>query len=99
MEGVGAYRGVSPPAPGEPFQFRWLGPNGGKWGIDRDRDGRIDEWGVISPEELSQELLQAVITRDAKRLESLLVTKENPHPPPPPPAHAAPTHHHPPKPP
>ncbi|HJZ59644.1 MAG TPA: hypothetical protein VKE74_32165, partial [Gemmataceae bacterium] len=77
IDGVEAYREVYPPAPGEPFQFRWLGPNGGKWGIDRDRDGRIDEWGVISPEELSQELLQAVITRDAKRLESLLVTKEN----------------------
>jgi thiol-disulfide isomerase/thioredoxin len=77
VDGQEAYREVYPPAPNEPYQFRWLGPNGGKWGLDRDRDGRVDEWVVISPEELSQELLQAIITRDAKRLDALLPTKEN----------------------
>ncbi|MBY0515047.1 MAG: redoxin family protein [Gemmataceae bacterium] len=76
-DGVEVYREVFDPTPTAPYQFRWLGPNGSKWGIDRDRDGRIDEWGVISPEEVGQELLQAVIARDAKRLEALLVTKEN----------------------
>ena len=44
-----------------------LGPNGGKYGLDHNRDGRIDEWFVISPEEASQELLQAVLTRDPGR--------------------------------
>ena len=77
IDGVEAYREVYPPATGDPYQFRWLGPNGGKWGLDRDRDGRIDEWVVISPEEVSQELLTAVMARDTKRLEALLVTKEN----------------------
>ena len=57
VDGVEAYREVYPPAAGEPYQFRWLGPNGTKWGLDRDRDGKIDEWVVISPEEVSQELL------------------------------------------
>lgn len=76
-DGVEVYREVYDPTPTAPYQFRWLGTNGSKWGIDRDRDGRIDEWGVISPEEVSQELLQAVIARDSKRLEALLVTKEN----------------------
>ena len=52
--------------PGEPYQFRWLGANGTKWGLDKNRDGRMDEWVVISPEELSQELLQAVLTKDAE---------------------------------
>lgn len=77
VDGVEAYREVYDPNPANPFQFRWLGPNGSKWGVDRDRDGRIDHWGVISPEEVSQELLQAVIAKDAKRLEALLVTREN----------------------
>jgi hypothetical protein len=76
-DGVEVYREVYDPTPTAPYQFRWLGPNGSKWGIDRDRDGRIDEWGVISPEEVSQELVQAVIARDAKRIEALLVSKEN----------------------
>jgi thiol-disulfide isomerase/thioredoxin len=75
--GQEAYREVYPPNPKEPFQFRWLGPNGGKWGLDRDRDGKIDEWVVISPEEASQELFDAVRTRDAKRLDALLPTPES----------------------
>ena len=77
VDGIEAYREVYPPAAGEPYQFRWLGPNGSKWGLDRNRDNIIDEWVVISPEEVTQELVRAVATRDAKRLESLLVTKEN----------------------
>jgi hypothetical protein len=77
VDGQEAYREVYPPAANEPYQFRWLGPNGGKWGLDKDRDGRVDEWVVISPEEASQEILQAVISRDTKRLDSLLPTKEN----------------------
>jgi len=77
VDGQEAYREVYPPAPTEPYQFRWLGPNGGKWGLDRDRDGKVDEWVVISPEEVSQELLGAVVGRDAKRLDALLPTKEN----------------------
>jgi thiol-disulfide isomerase/thioredoxin len=75
-DGVESYREVYPPQPGEAYQFRWLGPNGSKWGLDRNRDGVIDDWGVISPEEVSQELLKAVIARDAKRLEALLITPD-----------------------
>lgn len=77
VDGQEAYREVELPDTKEPRQYRWLGPNGGKWGLDKDHDGRIDEWAVISPEEVGQELLQAVITRDAKRLDALLPTKEN----------------------
>jgi hypothetical protein len=77
LNGIEAYREVYPPEPNQPNQFRWLGPNGSKWGLDRDHDGRIDEWWTISPEEVSQELLQAVLTRDVKRAEALVVTKAN----------------------
>lgn len=58
-------------------QFRWLGANGSKWGIDFDEDGRIDSWVAISPEEVSQEILASVITRDAKRLQALMITQED----------------------
>jgi hypothetical protein len=77
LNGVEAYRESYPPQSNEPFQFRWLGPNGTKWGLDRDRDGRVDEWVVMSPEELSQELLAAILTRDPKRAEALVVTRGN----------------------
>ncbi len=77
VNGQESYRETYPPAANEPYQFRWLGPNGGKWGLDRDRDGKVDEWSVISPEEASQELLQAVRSRDPKRLEALLPSEES----------------------
>lgn len=77
VDGAEAYREVTPPQAGQPAQFRWLGPNGTKWGLDRNRDGVIDEWAVLSPEELSQELLQAILTRDTKRAEALALSKAN----------------------
>jgi hypothetical protein len=77
LDGAEAYREVYPPQSGEPYQFRWLGPNGTKWGLDKDRDGRVDEWVVLSPEELSQELLQAIVTKDERRAQALTLTKTN----------------------
>jgi hypothetical protein len=77
VNGQESYRETYPPEANAPYQFRWLGANGGKWGLDRDRDYKVDEWAVISPEEASQELLQAVLTGDAKRLDALLPTDEN----------------------
>jgi peroxiredoxin len=75
--GVEAFREVYPTRSTEPIQFRWLGPNGSKWGLDRNRDGLVDEWVVLSPEELSQELLQAILTRDSRRAEALALNKAN----------------------
>jgi hypothetical protein len=55
-------------------QFRWLGSAGSKWGIDLNGDEKIDSWLVISPEELSQELLAAIVTKDVRRLQALMLT-------------------------
>jgi hypothetical protein len=73
-DGAESYREVYPPEPNAPYQFRWFGGNGTRWGLDRNRDGVIDEWAVISPEEVSQELLKAVLARDENRLKALLAT-------------------------
>jgi hypothetical protein len=76
LDGVEAYRETYPVKPEEPYQFRWLGPNGTKWGLDNNHDYIIDEWAVISPEEVSQEVLKAVLANDPKRLAPLMITKE-----------------------
>jgi hypothetical protein len=73
-DGEEAYREMDTNANGKPDQYRWLGPNGSKWGIDSDEDGKIDSWVAISPEEVSQEVLAAVIAKDAKRLSALMIT-------------------------
>ena len=75
LNGVESYREIDSNGNGKPDQFRWLGVNGGKYGHDIDEDGKIDAWSTISAEELSQELFQAMLTKDAKRLDALLVSE------------------------
>ena len=75
LDGEECYREVDTNLDQKVDQFRWLGPNGSKWGVDSAQDGVIDAWTAISAEEVSQELLQAVIARDFKRLQALMITK------------------------
>jgi thiol-disulfide isomerase/thioredoxin len=74
-DGVEIYAEIDTTFSGKPDQYRWLNGGGSKWGIDSDKDGRIDSWKVISPEEISQEILQALITRDFARFQPLLLTE------------------------
>jgi hypothetical protein len=59
---------------GKADNFRWLNGGGSKWGVDQNKDGVIDTWKVISPEEVSQEVVRALATRDLRRLQALLIT-------------------------
>lgn len=74
--GVEAYREIDTNGNGIADQYRWLGPNGSKWGVDKDENGTIDTWIVISPEEVSQEVLAATAAKDSRRLQALLITDE-----------------------
>ncbi|HEY7311810.1 MAG TPA: thioredoxin-like domain-containing protein [Gemmataceae bacterium] len=60
---------------GKPNQYRWFNAGGSRWGVDDNQDGRIDSWKVISPEEVSQEILQALIAKDFTRLRALMLTE------------------------
>jgi hypothetical protein len=70
LDGVEVYRELGE----RPNEFRWLNSAGCKWGVDSDQDGRIDTWKVISAEEVSQEVLQAVVTKDLARLQALWIS-------------------------
>jgi hypothetical protein len=76
LEGVEVYREMDPGFEGKATQFRWLNSGGMKWGIDVNKDGKIDSWRMISAEEVSQEILQAIITRDYARFRALFVSDE-----------------------
>lgn len=73
LNGEEVYREVDTNANRKADQFRWMGSAGSKIGVDLNEDGKIDRWDVISPEEVSQEILQAVVTRDFDRLKALMV--------------------------
>jgi hypothetical protein len=74
-EGVEVYAEIDTAYTGKPDQYRWLNAGGSKWGVDENKDGRIDSWKVISPEEVSQEILQALISKDFARLQPLMLTE------------------------
>jgi peroxiredoxin len=75
-DGVETYREQYINTAAEPDQmhYRWLNEGGTKWGIDLNKDGKIDYWKMISPEEVSQEIVQAVIKNDFARLQALFMT-------------------------
>jgi hypothetical protein len=74
LDGVEVYREMDTTGKGVVDQYRWLNTGGMKWGVDANGDGKIDSWRLISAEEVSQEVLQAVITHDFNRLQAMWIT-------------------------
>lgn len=75
QDGVEVYREVDSNGNERVDQFRWLNTNGMKWGIDHNEDGKIDAWKIISADEVSQEILKALIHKDFERLQALFLTE------------------------
>jgi len=73
--GVEVYRDIDSDFDKKADQFRWLGTAGIRWGIDSNKDGKIDLWKVISAEEVTQELVEAIKTKDNSRFAALLLSK------------------------
>lgn len=72
--GVEVYRDIDSDFNKTADQHRWLGTAGTRWGIDANEDKRIDFWKVISPEEVTAELVAAIRSADTLRFERLLMT-------------------------
>ena len=75
-DGVEVYRDIDGNFNRKADEYRWLGTAGIRWALDANEDGRVDSWKVISPEELSEELIAALSTRDAERFRRLLLSEE-----------------------
>lgn len=58
-------------------EARWLNAGGTRWGIDRDGDGVLDAWKVISAEEATAEIIHALRDRDPATFERLLPTRDD----------------------
>ena len=74
LDGVEVYREIDSDYDKRADQYRWLNSGGTKWGVSSKQDGKIDSWKMISAEEVSQEVLQAVLTNDFGRLQALWIT-------------------------
>ena len=73
--GLEVYRDIDTDFNNKVDQSRWLNTAGTRWGVDKNEDGRIDEWKIISAEEASREAVQALAAGDAEALQLLFITK------------------------
>ena len=74
--GVEVYRDIDANFNEKADQYRWFNTGGMRWGLDKNEDGRIDDWKWISPEETTAELVRAVRDQDAPRFTALLISAE-----------------------
>lgn len=58
-------------------QVRWFNTGGTRWGVDTNKDGIIDQWKIISAEEVSIEAVRSLVSGDARILKPLLATAED----------------------
>lgn len=71
--GMEVYRDIDSDHNGKADQYRWIQSGGMKWGLDKNEDKSIDEWKTISIEEVSEEIVEALVHQDVKRFERLLL--------------------------
>ena len=72
--GLEVYRDIDANFNGKADQYRWFHTGGSRWGLDKNEDGRIDGWRVISAEETAAELVEALKTRNLGRFQNLLIS-------------------------
>ncbi len=72
--GVEVYREIDSDFDGTPDEFRWLGTEGMRWGVDSNNDKKIDRWKMISAEEVTAEVVDAAAQRNGEQFSSLLIT-------------------------
>jgi thiol-disulfide isomerase/thioredoxin len=74
LDGVEVYRDIDSDFNRKADQYRWFHTGGTRWAIDRDENGQIDAWQVISPHEVAEQLVLAIKNRDSARFNLLLLT-------------------------
>ena len=75
--GIEVYRDLDTDFNHKADQSRWLNTHGSRWGIDKNEDGHIEKWIILSAPEASRVAISAMISGDAKLLSSVLVTSED----------------------
>ncbi len=75
-DGIEVYRDIDSDFNRKADEYRWLGTAGTRWGLDTNQDGQTDRWKVISPEEVSAEIVAALRTRDTARFRCLMLTRD-----------------------
>lgn len=73
QNGIEVYRDIDSNFNGKADEYRWFNTAGTRWGIDKNEDGKIDSWKIISPHEVAEQVVFALKARDQARFDLLLV--------------------------
>jgi thiol-disulfide isomerase/thioredoxin len=73
-DGVEVYRDIDENFNGKADQHRWFNTSGSRWGLDPNEDGKVNTWKIISPEEVTAEVVMALRDKDTARFNRLLIT-------------------------
>ncbi len=76
LGGLEVYRDIDSNFNNKADQYRWFNTAGTRWGIDKNEDGHIDSWKVISPHEVAEQIVFALKSHDPARFQLLLLTPE-----------------------
>ncbi len=75
-DSIEVYRDIDADYNGKADQYRWLGTGGTRWGLDKNEDGQIDSWKLISAEEVTAEVVGALRDADGERFKLLLISPD-----------------------
>lgn len=76
LNGLEVYRESDTDGDKKKDQFHWYNMAGTRLGVDTDADGKIDQWKILSAQELSAEIAMALAAGDLKRFETVLLTAD-----------------------
>lgn len=71
--GLEVYRDIDSDKNEKPDEHRWMNWGGMRWGIDRNEDGRIDQWKILSAQEAAETAVEAMIKGDMAALQTVLI--------------------------
>src|SRR4051812_24868484 len=76
LNGVEVYRDIDSNFNNKADQYRWVNTAGTRWALDKNEDGKIDSWKVISPHEVAEQVVLAIKNRDPERFALLLISPD-----------------------
>ncbi len=75
--GLEVYRDIDSDKNEKPDQHRWMNWGGMRWGVDRNEDGRIDEWKILSAQEAARTAVEAMISGDTAKMQTVLLNNDD----------------------
>ncbi|MCA9240079.1 MAG: redoxin domain-containing protein [Planctomycetales bacterium] len=74
-DGLEVYRDIDSDHDRKADQHRWFNTGGSRWAIDSNEDDSIDSWRSISPQEVAEEVVNALRDNDPAAFERVLLTR------------------------